>query len=288
MFPTVKYRKVVDALVEDGTLREEQVLRPAPAGHEALRRVHTDAYLRKIRQKDFTRREVLTLEVPLSDEFRRASVICAGGTTLAGRTALDDGICLHVGGGFHHAFPDHGEGFCLINDVAVAARALAADGAAERIAVVDCDVHHGNGTAAIFSGDERIFTFSMHQQRNYPAHKPPGDLDVGLRDGVGDAEYLEVLRGRLPEVLAWGPELVFYLAGADPYRDDQLGGLALTKRGLRERDRAVLEACAEEGVAVAVCLAGGYAVRLPDTVEIHCGTGRAAAEARERWTRKGV
>lgn len=221
--------------------------------------------------------------MPLSDEFRRASRVCAGGSTAAGRTALGEGVCFHVGGGFHHAFPDHGEGFCLINDVAVAVRSLIADGAVDRAAVVDCDVHHGNGTAAVFSDDERVFTFSLHQERNYPMHKPPGSLDVGLRDGVGDEEYLGVLRDRLPEVLEWGPELVFYLAGADPYRDDQLGGLALTKQGLRERDGTVLEACRREGVPVAVCLAGGYAVRLRDTVEIHCGTGRAAAEAREAW-----
>jgi acetoin utilization deacetylase AcuC-like enzyme len=283
VFPTGKYRRVRDTLVEEGTLRADAIREPDPAGREQLARVHTDDYLRKIREKDFTRRELLTLEVPLTDEFRRASLLCAGGSVLAARTALEEGVCLHIGGGFHHAFPDHGEGFCLVHDVAVAIREVQAAGEVERAAVVDCDVHHGNGTAAIFADDDRVFTFSMHQERNYPFHKPPGDLDLGLRDGIRDDAYLGILEDRLPPVLErHRPELVFYLAGADPYGEDQLGGLSLTKGGLRARDERVLEACRAAGAPVAVCLAGGYAVRLRDTVEIHCNTGRACAEARAR------
>lgn len=284
VFPTGKYRLVREKLGAEGVLRDDRVLRPERATWEALGRVHTGEYLRKIRERDFTPGEVLTLEVPPTEEFVEASLVCAGGSTLAGRAALREGVCLHVGGGFHHAFPDHGEGFCLLNDVAVALRTLQADGAVGRASVVDCDVHHGNGTAAVFAGDDSVFTFSMHQERNYPVHKPPGDLDVGLPNGVGDDEYLGILRDRLPRALEEpGPDLVFYLAGADPYVEDQLGGLALTMRGLRARDEAVLDACRRSGTPVAVCLAGGYAARLEDTVEIHCGTGRAAAEARRAW-----
>jgi acetoin utilization deacetylase AcuC-like enzyme len=178
----------------------------------------------------------------------------------------------HIGGGFHHAFADHGEGFCLFNDVAVAIRLLLADGAVTRAAVIDLDVHHGNGTARIFGEEARVFTFSMHQQNNYPADKPRGTLDVGLPDGATDDTYLEQLGRALPLVVAHAPQIAFYLAGADPYEDDQLGGLALTKSGLRTRDRLVLEACRAAGMAVVVLLAGGYARRLDDTVDIHYAT----------------
>lgn len=266
----------------DGTLRPEGWIRPEPASWEGLGRVHDEAYLRKIRDRAFSRREELTLEVPLTDEFVLASRVCASGTTLAGRRALAEGLCLHLGGGFHHAFRDHGEGFCLLNDVAVALRTLLDEGRLERAAVVDCDVHHGNGTAALFADEPAVFTCSLHQEHNYPFHKPPGDLDVGLPDGTGDAEYLEILEESLDDVLpAHRPELVVYLAGADPYREDQLGGLSLSKQGLRARDEAVLAACRASGASVAVCLAGGYAVRLEDTEAIHAGTGRACAVA---WT----
>ncbi len=277
VFPTSKYDRVRRVLVEEGTLVEEELLEPRPAGWEALGRVHSADYLRKVRQGDFSETELLRLELPLTDEFRRASLLCAGGTTLACETALERGLCLHLGGGFHHAFADHGEGFCLLNDVAVAVRGLEAEGRTERAAVIDCDVHHGNGTAAIFAGDDRVFTFSMHQEANYPLEKPPGDLDVGLPDGIGDEAYTWILADRLPEVLDPPPDLAVYLAGADPYREDQLGGLGLTKRGLRRRDDIVLEACRTRDVPVAVCLAGGYAARLSDTVEIHAETGRACA-----------
>jgi acetoin utilization deacetylase AcuC-like enzyme len=207
--------------------------------------------------------------------------LCTGGSILTGRLALESGICVHLGGGFHHAFPDHGEGFCLINDVAIAIRCLMHENAIQRAVVVDCDVHHGNGTAAIFSGDDTVFTFSMHQQHNYPAWKPPGDLDLGLDNGVGDEEYLALLRRHLPAITdAHQPQLAFYLAGADPYRHDQLGGLDLTVDGLRRRDELVLDQFRSAGIPVAITLAGGYAVDPNDTVEIHCNTVRAASRAR--------
>lgn len=283
VFPTAKYRKVRDRLLDERVLGEADLERPEPIERAALARVHDEAYLRKIEERDFSRHEELVLEVPPTESFVRASRLCADGSRRAGRRALEAGACLHVGGGFHHAFPDHGEGFCLLNDVAVAIRALQAEGRIERAAVVDADVHQGNGTAAVFADDPDVFTFSIHQQHNYPFRKPPSDVDVGLPDGVGDEEYLERLSGRLPEAVEdHRPDLVFYLAGADPYREDQLGGLGLTLEGLRRRDGAVLEACLEAGVPAAVCLAGGYAVRLEDTVEIHCGTGRAVAGARRR------
>ena len=272
VFPTRKYRLVRDRLLAEGVVPDEAFVEPTLVDDEALLRVHTSEYLGKIREDDFTAGERWTLEVPFSDALAGAMRLCCGGTLLAGRRALDDGVAAHLGGGFHHAFPDHGEGFCLLNDVAVAAASLLADGGAERVAVVDLDVHHGNGTAAIFADEPRVFTFSMHQERNYPSVKPPSDLDVGLRDGCDDEEYLEILSGSLPEVWAHEPELVFYLAGADPYREDQLGGLALTRAGLRERDRGVLVGARSAGAAVATVPAGGYAVDTSDTVAIHAAT----------------
>jgi acetoin utilization deacetylase AcuC-like enzyme len=197
-----------------------------------------------------------------------------GGTTLAAREALTRGFGVNLGGGFHHACPDHAEGFCYLNDIAVAIRTLQHEGRVLRAAIVDCDVHQGNGTARAFRGDDTVFTFSLHQQRNYPTPKEPGDLDVGLDDGTGDAEYLERLEQALERVWESAPELVIYQAGADPYREDQLGGLALTIEGLAARDLMVLEGGARRGVPVAVTLGGGYARRLDDTVQIHLATCR--------------
>ena len=280
VFPTRKYRLVRDRLLAEGTVSDADLVEPAPASSEQVGLVHTADYLRKIETGTLSPEEQLVLEVPFSAALREAAWICAGGSIHAGRLARERGIALHLGGGFHHAFPDHGEGFCLINDVAIAIRALQRDGVIRRAAVVDLDVHHGNGTAAIFQGDPAVFTFSMHQERNYPAWKPPSDLDIGLDDGSGDAEYLGLLEEHLPEILVrHRPDLVFYLAGADPYRSDQLGGLGLTLEGLRRRDELVFKRATSAGVAVAVCLAGGYALRTDDTVEIHCNTVRAAKAA---------
>ena len=277
VFPTRKYRLVRDRLLREGTIATADVIDPAPASDDDVALVHTSEYLRKIKTGTLSVEEQLVLEVPFSPALREAAWLCAVGSTLAARLALEKRIAVHLGGGFHHAFADHGEGFCLINDVAIAIRALQREGVVRRAAVVDLDVHHGNGTAAIFQGDDDVFTFSMHQERNYPAWKPPSDLDIGLEDGVGDEEYLGLLGKHLPELLArHRPDLVFYLAGADPYRFDQLGGLGLSLDGLRRRDELVFKRAREAGAAVAVCLAGGYALRPEDTVEIHCNTVRAA------------
>lgn len=284
VFPTAKYRLVKEALLKTGIVGTEDFREPQPASWEDLARVHTREYLRKIREGNFSRHDELRLELPFSIPLREASLLCCGGTTLAAHLALRDGVGIHLGGGFHHAFPDHGEGFCLLNDVAVALATLLDRGAIRTAAVVDLDVHHGNGTAAIFAAEPRVFTFSMHQERNYPFLKPPGDLDIGLPDGTRDEAYLNALERALGETIQRGnPELVVFLAGADPYVEDQLGGLALTRSGLEARDRMVLEGCRRMGIPTAVLLAGGYARREQDTIAIHTRTVEAAlAESQGR------
>ena len=258
VFPVEKYRLVKDRLEDEGWLERARLESPEPASEEAILRVHTPAYWEKITTGTFTSVEERILEVPFSGQLREASVLCAGGTTQAGRLAVDEGLAVHLGGGFHHAFADHGEGFCLLNDIAVAAAQLLAEGIVERVAVVDLDVHHGNGTASIFADEPRVFTFSMHHQWNYPALKPAGDLDVGLEDGVGDEEYLALLEEHLPRIMDdYRPQLILYLAGADPYEADQLGGLALTREGLKARDEMVLTKAREADVGMAITLAGG-------------------------------
>lgn len=280
VFPTLKYRAARDRLLQEGTIAAEDIRRPTAASDRQVSLVHTPAYLSKMKSGAFSLQDVMLLEVPFSKELREAMWLCTGGTILAGRLAVDGGRAIHLGGGFHHAFPDHGEGFCLINDVAIAVRALMYEGAIERAIVVDCDVHHGNGTAAVFRDEPEVFTFSIHQEHNYPAWKPPSDLDLGLADGTGDREYLGLLERHLPEVLdRHRPDLLFFLAGADPYEHDQLGGLKLSLAGLRQRDELVLQFAEAAKVPVAVTLAGGYAWRLEDTIEIHCGTVRAACGA---------
>jgi len=283
VFPTRKYRLVREALLRDGVVDESSFVLPEPAGRAALARVHTTRYLEKIDEDSFSYPERMALEVPFSPELRDASVLCCGGTLAAGRAALEDSVAIHLGGGFHHAFAGHGEGFCLLNDVAVAAAELLHDGSVQRIAIIDLDVHHGNGTAQIFAEEDRVFTFSMHQDDNYPAVKPPSDLDIGLPNGTSDASYLATLLANLELVFErHRPELVFYLAGADPYREDQLGGLGLSSEGLRARDAAVFEACRQPGVPAAVVLAGGYAFRSSDTVAIHAATVEEAVRIRSR------
>jgi acetoin utilization deacetylase AcuC-like enzyme len=281
VFPTAKYRRVRARLVDEGTLDPAAIVEPTPTSDDDVRLVHTPTYVKKIRAGLLSIPEQLVLEVPFSPALRDAMWLCAGGTTLTGRLALETGIAVHLGGGYHHAFADHGEGFCLINDVAIAIRCLQRDHSVKRAMVVDCDVHHGNGTAAIFRSDATVFTFSMHQERNYPASKPPSDLDVGLDDGVEDATYVGLLARHLPEIATrHRPDIAFYLAGADPYREDQLGGLGLTMQGLARRDDVVFATLREAGVPVAVTLAGGYARQQEDTVEIHCNTVRAAVASR--------
>jgi acetoin utilization deacetylase AcuC-like enzyme len=273
VFPTEKYRLVHVRLLEEGVIRERHVHHPKPVDWEHLRLVHTEGYLEKLRGGSFDQAEVWRMELPFSPAVREAFRTCCGGSILAGELALDRKVSIHLGGGFHHAFPDHGEGFCLLNDVAVAVRTLRSAGRLRRAAVVDCDVHHGNGTAAIFQSDPRTYTLSLHQSDLYPARKPRGDLDVGMPAGTGDRRYLRALDDALEEMFgAIEPDLILYLAGADPYRRDQLGGLKLTREGLARRDRAVLERAREAATPIVVLLAGGYAHRLEDTVEIHART----------------
>lgn len=287
VFPTAKYRLVLERLREAGSVERLARHRPEPATDDDVLLVHTAEWVRKLRDGDLTMVERLTLEVPWSPALVEASWLCAGGSVLTARLAREAGVAVHLGGGFHHAFPDHGEGFCAINDVAVAVRVLQREGEIERAAILDLDVHHGNGTAAIFADDPSVFTLSFHQEHNYPWPKPPSDLDVGLADGTGDGAYLAALDEHLPKVLDdHGFDVAFYLAGADPYREDQLGGLGLTLGGLRTRDDRVLGELAARGIPAAVCLAGGYAIRREDTVTIHAGTVEAAIAALES-TRSG-
>lgn len=275
VYPTIKYPLLHQALLEMGG---HEFIEPPPASWDELALVHTAEYLEQVREGFFSLQELLQLELPWSPEVVEGFRLMTGGTVAAGREAVQAGFGAHLGGGFHHGFANHGEGFCLFHDVAVAIRVLQRDGRISRAAVVDCDVHHGNGTAMIFDRDPSVFTFSIHQQNNYPAFKPRSSLDIGVKDGIGDAEYLEELRKALPNVLAFTPDIVFYLAGADPYEDDKLGGLALSKAGLRQRDRLVFEACHAAGVPVVLTLAGGYARRVDDTIAIHAATfGEAAA-----------
>jgi acetoin utilization deacetylase AcuC-like enzyme len=217
--------------------------------------------------------EVAQLELPWSSEMVDAFRLMVGGTIQAARIACGSvpAVCCHIGGGLHHAFPNHGEGFCPFNDVAVAIRDLQSRGL-ERAAIVDLDVHHGNGTSFVFESDPRVFTFSMHQQHNYPMWKPKGSLDIGLPDGAGDSRFLRELEHALPAVMASDPQCVFYLAGADPYEDDQLGGLRLTRDGLRQRDRMVIQTATAARVPLVITLAGGYARHVEDTVAIHVAT----------------
>lgn len=279
VFPTAKYGRVVRLALERGLVAPTDIVAPEPAAWEQLALVHTDAYLEKVRTGRLSIAEIAQLELPWSLEIVEGFRLATGGTIEAGRLALAHGIAMQVGGGLHHAFADHGEGFCLFNDVAVAVRALRREGRCRRVAIVDCDVHHGNGTAAIFRDDPDVFTLSIHQANNYPAEKPPSTLDVHLPDGTDDRAYLGHLDKALPAVVAWRPELVYYLAGADPFVDDQLGGLSLSFEGLRARDARVLGTCRRAGVPVAVTLAGGYARRLDDTVAIHLGTLEEALSA---------
>jgi acetoin utilization deacetylase AcuC-like enzyme len=283
VFPSQKYRLVYERLLQDGVATQEDFLKPAPASDEDILRVHSQDYVYKLKTGSLTRAEVMRMEVPYSAELIEACWLAAGGSILAARRALDDGFSANIGGGFHHAYPDHGEGFCVIHDVAVAIRKMQADGALERAMVVDTDVHQGNGTAAIFGGDETVFTLSIHQEHNYPYPKPPSTVDVNLPDGVGDADYLAILEKYLHRSFdEFSPQLIFYVAGADPYREDQLGGLALTLDGLARRDALVLGYAQRNQVPTAVTLAGGYARKLEDTVSIHVNTIKAAIQAAQR------
>jgi len=283
VFPSIKYRLVKEKLLREGLARPEDFVEPASAADDQVALVHHRDYIRKLRTGKLSLAEILVLEIPYSPELVRAVWLCAGGSILAGRLALADGVGVNVGGGFHHAFPDHGEGFCVLNDVAIGIRSLQKEQTIERAMTVDCDVHQGNGTAQIFGGDPSVFTLSIHQLHNYPHPKPPSDLDINLEDGVGDEEYLcELERGLDAALAGFKPDLIFFVAGADPYREDQLGGLRLSLEGLERRDRLVFQKARGKKIPVAVTLAGGYAIHLDDTVQIHTNTIRVAGEFASR------
>jgi acetoin utilization deacetylase AcuC-like enzyme len=279
VFPSRKYRLIRNQLMDEGFAGPEDFVEPSPASDDEILRVHDRGWVDRLKQGTLSAQELLKLEIPYSQQMVDAFWLATGGTILAARNALRDRIGFNIGGGFHHAFRAHGEGFCAINDVAVAVRALQNEGLIARALIVDCDVHHGNGTAAIFSGDRSVLTLSLHQFNNYPSEKPPSTIDVHLRDGVGDDEYLDRLRGALGVAISFGPDLIFYLAGADPYRGDQLGGLSLSEDGLKQRDQMVFECALAHKTRVAVVLAGGYARRTEDTIAIHCNTATAVASA---------
>jgi acetoin utilization deacetylase AcuC-like enzyme len=276
VFPLQKYRLVYENLLAMGA-KKDNFLRPRPAPDEDVLLVHTARYLKRVKTGTLSYAELRTLEIRYSPELVRFALLSVGGTVLTARKALECGLAVHLGGGFHHAFPDHGEGFCLLNDVAVAARKMIEEKLVRKVMVVDCDLHQGNGTAAALAGREDVFTLSIHQMDIYPTEKPLSTVDIGLWAGDGDAKYLAELGAHIPRIYnEFRPDLVFYLAGADPYEKDQLGGLSLTKAGLKERDKVVIENARRLKIPVAVVLAGGYAAEIKDTVDIHLNTVRIA------------
>src|ERR1700691_1690806 len=306
VFPAEKYRRVHDRVLADGVAEAEDFLEPEAATDQDVLLVHRPEYVHKLKTGTLSPREEMELEVPFSPELVEAFWLAAGGSILAARQALADGVSVNIGGGFYHAFPDHGEGFCMSHDVAVAIRRLQRDGKIRTAMTVDCDVHQGNGTAAIFAGKRvpgdplpsasgspvsaqgvrapnagasDVFTISLHQHNNYPMWKPPSSIDVDLPDGIGDDDYLAWLDNALSSGLRqFAPDLLCYVAGADPYSEDQLGGLALTIEGLKRRDQLVFRVARARDIPIMVTYAGGYARRVQDTVTIHCNTVIAAKE----------
>jgi len=277
-FPMRKFVHLRDILLREGLVRAQDVVAPPEAPWELLRLAHSEDYLSKLRDGTLDAAEVRRLGLPWSPALVRRSRRATMGTLMAARAALADGIAANLAGGTHHACHDHGEGYCVINDVVVAVRALAAEGAAHRALVVDLDVHHGNGNAELLARDPGAFTFSMHGERNYPLRKPPSDLDVGLPDGTGDDAYLQALETHLPMAFERSrPELVFYLAGVDVVAGDRFGRLSLTRAGLARRDRFVLEQVRAHGVPVVLVLAGGYAPTPEATADLHAMVHREAA-----------
>ena len=273
-FPMEKYRLLREHVADDERIQLEI---PEAATNDDLTRVHCENYVSRVTSGGLSRDEIRRIGFPWSSELVERSRRSTGGTIHAAECARRDGISVNLAGGTHHAFTDAGEGFCVFNDVAVATRSLQARGAANRCAVLDLDVHQGNGTAAIFSGDPTVFTLSVHGASNYPFRKESSDLDIGLEDGATDDVFLTAVRDGVTRALASGPDFAFYIAGADPYEHDRLGRLSVTKAGLRERDRVVFDACEEAGVPVAVVMSGGYAEDVYDTVEIHAATVLEAA-----------
>ena len=307
VFPAEKYQRVHNQLIQTAVAEPGDFITPQPASDQDVLLVHTPQYVQKLKTGTLSPREEQEMEIPYSQELVRAFWLAAGGSILAAERALADRVAINIGGGFHHAFPDHGEGFCMIHDVAVAIRRMQHDDRIRTAMTVDCDVHHGNGTAAIFAGTRTpsdplpsnspvtlnptpaggmrrahagdVFTISLHQHNNYPAWKPHSSIDVDLPDGIGDDDYLAWLDNALSSGLRqFEPDLICYIAGADPYREDQLGGLGLTIGGLKKRDELVFRVARARNIPVMVTYAGGYARRVEDTVTIHCNTVLAAKE----------
>jgi acetoin utilization deacetylase AcuC-like enzyme len=306
VFPAQKYRLIHQRLLETRVADATDFVQPEPASNADIRLVHDAGYVERLLTGTLSAEEELQMELPYSRALVRAFWLAAGGSILAADLALTYGMAFNVGGGFHHAHPDHGEGFCMIHDVAVAIKKMQKQGRARRVMTVDCDVHDGNGTAAIFppskisggllpsaaaphvktaadgratSDGESVFTISLHQEHNYPAYKPPSSIDVNLPDGTSDEQYLAWLDQALSSGLRqFTPDLLCYISGADPYREDQLGGLAMTIEGLKERDLLVFRVAKQRGIPVMVTYAGGYARKVEDTVTIHVNTILAAKE----------
>jgi acetoin utilization deacetylase AcuC-like enzyme len=281
VFPIRKFELVRDKLLAEGTLEPAELIEPAPAPLEDVLLVHTSDYVSRLCDGKLTPKEIRRLGLPWSESLVQRSFYAVGGTLAATRASLAEGYSSNLAGGTHHAFSDRGEGFCVLNDVAIAIRAMRARKLIQRAAIVDCDVHQGNGTATIFAGDNDTFTFSIHGANNYPLFKAQSTLDVELPDGTSDAKYLETLARHLPAVFASDPEIVFYLAGADPYKGDKLGRLALSIDGLRERDAYVLRECYGREVPIVTVMSGGYGKDINDTIEIHCNTIRMVKEVFE-------
>jgi acetoin utilization deacetylase AcuC-like enzyme len=266
----VKYSMLRERVAAAGLCGPGEMRVPRPVSDEEILRCHTEGYLRRVVSGTLTAKEMRRIGFPWSERMVERSRRASGGTLGACLAALEDGFAANLAGGTHHAFADRGEGYCVFNDSVIAARAVRAEGLVERVVVVDTDVHQGNGTAAILGGDASVFTFSIHGAKNFPFRKEESDLDVALPDGADDGEYLDALEGGLEKALdRSGAQLAVYLAGADPFEDDRLGRLCVTREGLAERDRLVLESCRERGIPVAVTMAGGYAREVEDTVDIH-------------------
>ena len=276
-FPIIKYSMIRDRLVAGGTLGPGQVVEPELAAREDILLVHSADYYDRLACGQLTPREVRRLGLPWSEALVSRSRFSVAGTVAAARAALVEGAAANLGGGTHHAFADHGEGFCVLNDIAIAIRLLRAEGLIRRACVIDCDVHQGNGTAHIFADDPEVFTLSLHGEKNYPLVKQQSTLDVGLDDGTRDKEYLDALARALPRAVErFRPDIIFYQAGVDPYEGDRLGRLALTLDGLRERDLMVFNHCMKNSIPTVITLGGGYSSEVADTVEAHCNTIRAA------------
>ena len=280
VFPSTKYKLIRERMIGEGFATAGDFLQPQQSTDEELMLVHDRGWVTRLKHGTLSYHEILQLEIPYSRPMVNAFWLAAGGTALAAQCALKSRVGFNIGGGFHHAFPGHGEGFCAIHDVAVAIRKLQSEKLIERALVVDVDVHQGNGTAAIFAHDPSVYTLSIHQFNNYPSVKPPSTVDIHLEDNTDDEGYMESLRGPVETALdQFRPELLMYVAGADPYEQDKLGGLSLTLDGLFERDLMVMSAAFSRNVPVCVTLAGGYALKLEDTVTIHTNTAKAAAKA---------